>query len=83
VHLHSGHGGGLGDGKDEATRGEKKKMIAAQVELKKSSNTEVTDRTLTDVFLVSPHRAVNGTNENVPSVLIHPASAKGGSTRVC
>jgi hypothetical protein len=29
VHLHSGHGGGLGDRKDEATRAEKKKLIAA------------------------------------------------------
>ena len=29
LHLHSGHGGGLGDRKDEATRAEKKKLIAA------------------------------------------------------
>jgi hypothetical protein len=38
VHLQSGHGGGLGDCKDEATRGEKKKMIVAQAELKKFSD---------------------------------------------
>jgi hypothetical protein len=30
---------GLGDRKDQATRGEKKKMIAAHAELKKSSDT--------------------------------------------
>jgi hypothetical protein len=29
----------LGDRKDQATRGEKKKMIAAQAELKESSDT--------------------------------------------
>jgi hypothetical protein len=40
VHLHSGHGGGLGGRKNEATRGEKKMMSAAQAEPKKSSDTD-------------------------------------------
>jgi hypothetical protein len=39
VPLHGGHGGGLGDPKDEAPRGKKKKMITAQAEFKKSSDT--------------------------------------------
>jgi hypothetical protein len=39
VHLHSGHGGGPGDPKDEAAQGKKKKMITAQAEFKKSSET--------------------------------------------
>jgi hypothetical protein len=39
VHIHSGHGGGLGDPKDEAPRGKKKTMITAQAEFKKSSDT--------------------------------------------
>jgi hypothetical protein len=39
VHLQGGHGGGLGDPKDEAPRGKKNKMISAQAEFKKSSDT--------------------------------------------
>jgi hypothetical protein len=38
AHLHSAHGGGLGDCKDQATRGEKRKMIAARG-FKKPSDT--------------------------------------------